>query len=334
MRARHLLLLLSVVVFGPSGFAAPTPPQAPGIDIASLSDSENVIERLYSESSILGLAQSDHDSFAAFLAAENLIASHGNDPDFKFIVIETFLSETASLAKRSVAKPVKPKFARENSDNQSVWNDWLIYAVQKANVKRKSDPILVVAIDSMTVPRYTGMLKSASDSFINRSGLASPNPQFWRYAISIAREKETALNFKTYVLEAFPGRKGLIVYHHAHILKNLTAVGSDQDEHGFVLERAPLGWIGFAAEWYPGFSDAYRVVLFDQSSAGNPQGVLRTSDFVRKAAFGEKAFGALFESDDSQSCDLTTNTFLSRYRYGTVRPTAQKSCADAVIYAK
>ena len=181
--------------------------------------------------------------------------------------------------------------------------------LKKINEKRPDNPIIFVSLDGY------------SKAHTLRDWEKMDNKNFVLYGNSISREKDTAKNFMDLV-SRFPNQKGLVVYHQAHILKNLKADGYLLDEEGRSTQHSldHLGWVGFVKNKIPNFFDKLKIVLFDEMDPKtNPFGILDYKDIAAapvKHGFSLKIEGQI----NSQGLGLfNQHSFLYRYRGGTIK---------------
>lgn len=303
----------------------------PLADIQSYSKVPNRVLGLYNEKQYLGIAVVDHETFPGFRLLRHLIESIGHSKNIKTIVVEDSAVYADIYAKMSLEDP--ESFKEEVAHIRKTKQFYEIYEnilplVRWINTTRKEDPLLVVPIDSMGAETASMQMFYGDKVFPDEMAHHFVDTTSYQFVMSINREKLTADNFKTMVEEKYPGKKGLIVYHAAHILNQVYAVGYEVVGHTTYIKKDHLGWMGFAVSNNHLLEMKYGKVLVDTVSSANPLGVLCWPD----ALLAKLSTSPMWYGGEASVNTFKNDSFFTRYREGSVSVTG-KSIADFYLLA-
>jgi hypothetical protein len=280
------------------------------------------VQDLYEQSIYLGIAVVDHEKFPGFSVLKELIKTYGSDLRLKTIVVEDSAIFAPLYEKMSVLEP-------ESDEDKSIpkTKQYLeIYLkilplVREVNKRRRQDPLLVVPIDSMN--DSSGQKPMYYNGPITRPPEAQnlfPFVDNYYFVMSINREKETAQNFEAQISNRFPNRKSIIIYHAAHIFDELMAYGYEIIGQSTEIRYDYLGWMGFFLSEH---KTQYKKFLVDTPSRQNPEGSICWPTFL----LSQQKKDVWFSTSAENITEFNSNSFLGRYREGTVALQAE-SLAD------
>lgn len=303
--------------------------------------SNDVLTQVYDSVQYLGIAVPDHLRLAPFDKLAEFLRIRGLDPALKTIAVEDSadiqdLYEKASVEEIDYAhfeNLAREKYLGINTQTKYVV-DHLLPVLREINKQRAGDPVLMVPIDSVNTAAAFEIFSVAPPAPIRaipRSLSTAGIEQ--RFFGSIERERKTAANFKRLISDRFPDRKGIVIYHGAHIFKNLSAVGADRVGGELIAKRTVLPWMSLARMMVPTLARSYKVVATDYDlglvvpmSYVIPQGLRaclvagQSSGFIWPAIVGKK--------DDL----FTSKSFFNSYRAGTIKiMNPNKPVFDAII---
>lgn len=300
-------------------------------------EAHDLLVDMYDSSKVLGIGVPDHWKMSPFEKLADLVRARGLDPKLKTIALE----DSADLAQLYAYASVNDMswdefFARGkqlylgiNHQTEYVVKH-LLPVVREINRKRPKDPILVHPIDSVSSETFKELfnpnrapLKPHSDR-VSLEGIVNQFPG------SIERERGTAKNFNRMILEAFPNRKAIVIYHGAHIFKNLSAIGPDRIQGQSVAKRTYLTWMSMAMHANPEFAVGYSVVAADYVLVGTREGSYQLPNDVPEV---EGARGYYWQPSGLTSAELfTEKSFFRSYRGGSIAVmSADAPVFDAIV---
>lgn len=300
------------------------------MQIKKVETPQNILSELYAESKTLSFGNADHESPKAFLELEKFLKVHGHDRELKSIAIEAS-SELAPFFESASTRDL-------TADDWSAIGPWewyletqaetvhimtvLVPLIRKLNLERARDPLLLVPIDGIEASTMMSGVKQEGDKVDLEVPISPKSLIDWMFIQSIDGELKTAENYAKLISHRWPNRKGIVIYHQAHVLRNLQAWGVTRSHAKVRAIKAPLSWVDYVSKSDPIFAANYRVVFFDTASKSNPSGVIRDLPTSPTAYAFRTTDNPTFNSD----------SFLATYRTRSIRISdSRKQIADGVI---